>query len=206
MNIENDINAYADWTRTIWEPKNSTFEEHDLTVISLGFGGEAGEIMEVVAECASGSALDIKNATKEMGDLLFYWGIACCAFDIKPSQILENILDFDGVCRQYAGSLNKFSDAYLAKSTQSAELSALTLSALELGSQVGKIQEILKKRVRDNHFDISVLSHQLGSVLKAWCCLSHHMGLSPSTIALANYHKIEDRKNRGVLLGSGNDR
>ncbi len=203
MNIENDINAYADWTRTIWEPQNGKFEETDLTVISLGFGGEAGEIMEVVAECASGSALDIKNATKEMGDLLFYWGIACCAFDIKPSHILDNILEIDGVVNEYDGSINKFSVAYF---NQPVDLTSLTLSALELSSQVGKIQEILKKRVRDNHFNISVLSHQLGAVLKAWCSLSHNMGLSPSAIALANYYKIEDRKNRGVLLGSGNDR
>jgi NTP pyrophosphatase (non-canonical NTP hydrolase) len=68
------------------------------------------------------------------------------------------------------------------------------------------VLEILKKRVRDGHFDKDHLKKELGDVLYYWTRLCTTFDLTPQEVLEANVAKLEDRLARNVMSGSGNDR
>jgi NTP pyrophosphatase (non-canonical NTP hydrolase) len=72
--------------------------------------------------------------------------------------------------------------------------------------EVGEVLELLKKRVRDNHFDIDQFKKEMGDVIHYWTMLCNFFGVSPSEVLQLNHDKIVDRKERNVMSGSGNDR
>lgn len=82
----------------------------------------------------------------------------------------------------------------------------LTVMSLGLAGEVGEVMELLKKRVRDGTFDEVNLKKELGDVAYYWARLCKAFGLLPSDVLKANYEKIEGRKRRGTMRGSGNDR
>lgn len=82
----------------------------------------------------------------------------------------------------------------------------ITIMSLGLAGEVGEVMEILKKRVRDNTFDEKNFIKELGDVVYYWARIAKAFGLEPSAILQANINKLEDRKARGTMRGSGNDR
>ena len=78
--------------------------------------------------------------------------------------------------------------------------------ALGLAGETGEVMEILKKRVRDNFFDKEALKKELGDVIHYWCRICSAFELLPSDVIQTNIDKITDRKARGVMRGSGNNR
>lgn len=95
--------------------------------------------------------------------------------------------------------------------TKDDQLQELMQQVLGLGDEVGEVQAIFKKWIRDHGADPSKLDavnikKELGDVLWYIAVLAQDLGISMNDIAQYNIKKITDRQKRGVLGGSGDDR
>jgi NTP pyrophosphatase (non-canonical NTP hydrolase) len=80
----------------------------------------------------------------------------------------------------------------------------------ETGEIVNKIKKVLRKDVTDYKSMYSEfrkeLAKEIGDALWYMAALCREIDCSMSEIALNNLDKLQDRKNRGVLRGSGDNR
>ncbi len=83
---------------------------------------------------------------------------------------------------------------------------SLTIATLGLAGETGEVMEILKKRLRDGKFDVVNFKKEMGDVLYYWCKILNEFNISPFEIMQINMEKLEDRKARKVLGGSGDNR
>lgn len=199
--IEHDLVAYGRWCQGIWigGPRSvEEFEERDLTVMSLGLGGEVGEVMEIVELASTGTA-DRAAATKELGDVFYYWSMLCRALELDPWHCWQLTLP-DGI------ELPRGTDSAATCLVKHAKNRHPPLTPVSLSARCGGVLEQLKKRVRDDKFDKDRFSMAMGCMAQAWCVMVARFGLVPSQLLRANIDKIEDRAARGVLRGSGNER
>lgn len=78
---------------------------------------------------------------------------------------------------------------------------------LGLAGEVGEVTGILAKLKRDGGpLDKANLTKELGDVLWFLAGISTYFGISLADVAKCNQDKIESRKARGVLGGSGDNR
>lgn len=88
------------------------------------------------------------------------------------------------------------------------EPAALAYVALGLASESGEVAGKVKKILRDG--DVYALREaiekELGDVLWYLARLTDELGVSLSGVAIENLSKLRDRKARGVLGGSGDNR
>ena len=89
-------------------------------------------------------------------------------------------------------------------------LGAITYCALGLG-ETGEVQGKVKKVIRDAGGEVSdevkeAIAAELGDVLWYVARLAAELGYPLSNIAEANIGKLLDRKERGVVGGSGDNR
>lgn len=87
---------------------------------------------------------------------------------------------------------------------------AISYVGLGLG-EVGEVQGKLKKIIRDHGGDCPpdlerAIKKELGDALWYVARLCVELDLDMDEIALANLEKLDDRKDRGVLGGSGDNR
>lgn len=78
--------------------------------------------------------------------------------------------------------------------------------ALGLVGEAGEVAEKIKKSIRDGVLDVEGLQKELGDVLWYISILGLRFGFDLEGIAKMNLHKLNDRKNRNKLGGSGDDR
>jgi len=99
---------------------------------------------------------------------------------------------------------------------------ALMYPALGLSGEQGEVAEVVKKHFRDNPDAVARmkngdpidlpddvrdrLAKELGDVLWYVAAIARDAGLYLSTIANGNLNKLQSRKERGVLRGSGDYR
>lgn len=90
--------------------------------------------------------------------------------------------------------------------------STLALAYVGLGlGEVGEVQGKLKKVIRDDSGELSqdkreALAGELGDVLWYAARLASELGYTLESIAQANLDKLNSRKERGVIAGSGDNR
>lgn len=98
-------------------------------------------------------------------------------------------------------------------------LMGLLYVALGLG-ETGEVQGKIKKLLRDTDFDLDkmiakgdydiefrkAVAKELGDVLWYVAQMCNELGLEMSVVAESNLAKLADRKERGVLKGSGDNR
>jgi NTP pyrophosphatase (non-canonical NTP hydrolase) len=82
---------------------------------------------------------------------------------------------------------------------------------LGINGEAGEIAEKIKKIIRDKNGEVSEqdkadLAKEVGDVLWYLAVFAHHLGVPFETIAQQNLDKLQSRKARGVLGGSGDDR
>jgi NTP pyrophosphatase (non-canonical NTP hydrolase) len=75
-----------------------------------------------------------------------------------------------------------------------------------LGGETGEVLEVLKKDVRDGKFDKENLTKELGDVLYYLTMIASYHSISMQEVIDKNVKKLEDRRSRNVIHGSGNDR
>jgi NTP pyrophosphatase (non-canonical NTP hydrolase) len=76
-----------------------------------------------------------------------------------------------------------------------------------LSGEVGEILNKIKKEIRDNK-DVSredVIS-EMGDVLWYFCMFLNRRNISIEEVFLSNYEKLESRKKRNKIYGSGDER
>ncbi len=101
--------------------------------------------------------------------------------------------------------------ALTTASTTGDEFKDIMHWALGVNGEAGEIAEKLKKIIRDKKGKVSEtdkqeLGREIGDVLWYLSVLAHHLGLSFEDIAEANLSKLQSRKKRGVIGGSGDNR
>lgn len=90
----------------------------------------------------------------------------------------------------------------------------LMYCALKLTGEAGEVSENVGKAIRDDGFGDQDLTEdrevkiikELGDVLWYIAALADELGYPLSEVAQGNLDKLADRKVRGVLQGSGDDR
>ena len=87
----------------------------------------------------------------------------------------------------------------------------LNYPILGLAGEAGELCNKYKKNLRDKGGeadvnDIDQMAKELGDVLWYVAQIATELGTDLETVARRNLMKLEDRQNRGVLGGSGDDR
>jgi NTP pyrophosphatase (non-canonical NTP hydrolase) len=78
--------------------------------------------------------------------------------------------------------------------------------SLGLASEAGEVAGKLKKFIRDGSIDLESFISELGDVLWYLTRLCDEFGTNVEELAYSNYRKLEDRKQRNVIKGSGDNR
>lgn len=156
---------------------------------SLGVGGEIGELCEKLDKISWMSPVhDQGPARKEVGDVLWY--IAAVCYDANLS--MKNLIGMETF-----EELEEFTN--------------YTESIGSLAGKAGVICELAKKCIRDDGRQLTEdrRNHVRAALANLLLCLSaicNSYGISIAEAASDNLAKLQDRKNRGVLGGSGDNR
>lgn len=162
---------------------------------AFGIAGECGELVEKIQYGGSNDEL-----IKEMGDVLWYL-----------VNILEDIeWSFIDAVAYHAGDL--FEGTFLSyQAIVNNDCTPRKDAISHLAIYSGKIAEIAKKSLRDNGGIIpegkkKVVGKYVVLILDILCDIATTYGLNMSDVAQANIDKLFDRRDRGVLGGSGDNR
>jgi len=90
-------------------------------------------------------------------------------------------------------------------------LKELMQQVLGLGDEAGEVQAIFKKWIRDDDADPAKLdkrnvTKELGDVMWYIALVAHDLDIPLSEVVKTNVEKLQSRKQRGTLSGSGDDR
>jgi NTP pyrophosphatase (non-canonical NTP hydrolase) len=101
--------------------------------------------------------------------------------------------------------------AYSTNLTNKDEFRNLMQQILGLSDEVGEVQAIFKKWIRDQDadpakLDLTNVKKELGDIMWYIAVVGEVLGLSLSEIVQYNVDKLADRKKRGTLPGSGDNR
>lgn len=114
-----DLNEYSEFVDSVTSSKSKTLSEFIdvlltlekqgevnpslLATAEIGLSGETGEFSDIVKKIFfQGKELDEKTKThllKELGDVIFYWIIACRALNVDPNQIIQT--NFEKLSARY---------------------------------------------------------------------------------------------------------
>lgn len=91
------------------------------------------------------------------------------------------------------------------------ELKDIMHWVLGITGESGEIAEKVKKIIRDKNgkftdHDKTELAKEIGDVLWYLATLAHQLGVPLDDIAVQNLEKLQSRKARGVIGGSGDNR
>ena len=82
----------------------------------------------------------------------------------------------------------------------------LSYLALGLNGEAGEVADKIKKHLRDGKLDIGGIIYELGDVCWYVARLADSLGYSLEDVLAINNAKLESRKTRNVLTGSGDER
>jgi NTP pyrophosphatase (non-canonical NTP hydrolase) len=156
---------------------------------SLGIGGEVGELCEKLDKLNWASRDDRGPARKEVSDVLWY--IAAVAHDAGiPMDKLSDWDTFD--------ELTQF--VFSSK-----------ISIGRLAGRAGVVCELAKKCIRDDGRVLTAerrgkVKEALSNLLYDLAAICHSYGISIAEAAEENLAKLQSRKERGTLQGSGDNR
>ncbi len=107
-------------------------------------------------------------------------------------------------------SLTKFKKRYPEFDGELIKLMGVMYDGLGLG-EAGEVQGKIKKIIRDNGGIITPeavdgIKDELGDTLWYIASMCENLGITLKDVAKANIDKLQDRRKRGVLGGSGDNR
>lgn len=165
--------------------------KRELEYTVLGLCSEIGEVGMAYAEGKQDAwgftAGTINNLIKEIGDVYWY----CAAIADALNCTLQHIVD------NYAGKTNVPSGRGL-----------VVLSTVAHASEMAGV---VKKAIRDNDGYLSEagaeqIKQHLGATIDLLNTLCARFGSDPRSVTAKNLNKLADRRSRGVLQGSGDNR
>jgi NTP pyrophosphatase (non-canonical NTP hydrolase) len=88
------LTEYAAFVEEMWisHPRDESSpldRQRSLMIMSLGLGGEAGEVQEHIKKFVRDGKLNLNDLTFELGDLIYYWTKLCNHFQLKPEDVLK---------------------------------------------------------------------------------------------------------------------
>jgi len=107
-------------------------------------------------------------------------------------------------------NLNDYQEKAVATAIYPQEY-AIIYPALKLSGEAGEVSEKIGKALRDRDGQMPEafrleLAKELGDVLWYIAAMARDLGLDLETIARMNVEKLADRRKRGALGGSGDNR
>jgi NTP pyrophosphatase (non-canonical NTP hydrolase) len=107
-------------------------------------------------------------------------------------------------------SLDKFLEKHPDTAPEVKELLALAYDGLGLG-EAGEVQGKIKKIIRDNGGYINAeskieIKKELGDLLWYIASMCDNLGIKLEDVAQGNIEKLQGRRDRGTLHGSGDNR
>lgn len=165
---------------------------------TLGLVGEISEALEKTKLYDSDFEMDRKEILKEAGDVLWYVSALAKEVDTNLKKILENVN-----VRLFTLNMK----GPMVANPRIEELILMTISG-------GRISEIVKKLMRDgDSFTDEVpshkkreIAHHLRDILVHLVRFALMLDSSLEEVALLNTNKLLDRRERGKLGGSGDNR
>lgn len=100
--------------------------------------------------------------------------------------------------------LNEYQDR--ASETCLPQASNISYLALGLAGEAGEVADKVKKLIRDDKLDLEGVVKELGDVLWYVSNLAAYLGTPLEEVAQINIDKLESRKARGKIQGSGDER
>jgi hypothetical protein len=171
---------------------------------ALGLSGEASEFIGVLQFILKADESEqitpkfMEMFKKEAGDVLWYITNLAEEFDLNPYYYFRDDLTF-----------SIFQSYFVNENIDSTDLSLLvTQRVFYLIIAVGKVSEMIKKLMRDGKESFSELNflHNLLFIAVSIAVICAALGVDLGDVATLNVNKLQSRKERGVLKGSGDDR
>ena len=175
-----------DWTEYQKEALKTAIYPGDFTGVLYTTLGLVDEVYEFYESIGSG------DEAKELGDVCWY--IACLSKEVGIS--MEDIEILVGELKEQASYYSIFDATEQMKSAAS------------------KICGLMKKYVRDEQFwtyrpspsKKAKVQVEMAYIVLSIHYICEHIGMSWPEVAKLNIKKLQSRKDRGVLQGSGDDR
>lgn len=130
---------------------------------------------------------------------------------LKYKQIKHDSKDVEVIDHTVIRTIEDYANAAVDTAIYPTEYSII-YPALGLAGEAGETLDKIKKIIRDNNADFSdeqkrnEIAKELGDVMWYVACLSKDLGVSLTDICQANIEKLQSRKVRNVLHGSGDNR
>lgn len=168
--------------------------KRELEYTVLGLCSEVGEVGEAYAEGKQGwgyTAADIKALKKEIGDCFWY----CAAIADAADLTLEEVA-------LYGSKLGL--PPVIAPNSRG-------LTVLAIVAESSALAGVVKKAIRDNEGFVDTVARvklvqSLYRTLWLLDGLCHRFSTNRHVVMVENLNKLADRKQRGVLQGSGDNR
>ena len=108
-------------------------------------------------------------------------------------------------------TLNEYQELAIVSAVKMKPFDAIIYRTLGLTGEAGEVAEKLKRIIREKNSLISdddkvEIAKELGDVLWYTQGLAHALGFTLEEIGQMNIQKLTDRKKRGVIKGSGDNR
>lgn len=175
------INSFEMYAEVMREKLDGREMSKLIPICFLGLSEETGEVLEKI------ESLDWKGLLAEMGDVLWYMNA------------IRHILGLDfSICTDYQAT----DDHLLAGNKK---------NAIHLMSLAARIAGVGKKIIRDSEFEASDLQKKkvrdaLSEMYSIISLMAGDLDTDTGSILQGNVDKLEGRKIRGTLHGSGDDR
>lgn len=174
-NLAQAIAQFTHWTEEAWFPhlgdNGMDAYNSDLFVMSLGLGGETGEVMEAVSEN------NPAKIAKELGDVAYYWGRLAGLHELDIKDIIEQAEKIEPKTSPIA-------------------------CVLDMGTKMSRIQDIIKKGVRDGGMDEVAFHQGMIAGLACWIHVAQAYEINPVEALQGSIDKIVKRHATGQLRGS----
>jgi NTP pyrophosphatase (non-canonical NTP hydrolase) len=170
-------------------PHKGKGDHYAIAYTALGLGGEVGEMQEKIRDFQLGSESvgaekNREEFVKELGDIFWYFAGLSTELGIDIDDIIPS--DWE-------------------------TWEALPHVILGLGGSAGRVQERIKKVLRDSGGVVTPekkqqIQEDLREVARFLIALCRELGIEVELVLEGNIAKLFSRKDRGVLQGDGDNR
>jgi len=167
---------------------------------TLGLIGEFGEVAELIKKgLRDGHEVDKANIRKELGDVVFY-AVAC--YNLVDQEACTKALN---LCLAKAAEIEF--DGMVKEELEKCGIEPKFVPAATLGAATETLVDILEV-VSNPEWNLgtNTMRDGFGNLMAAIAIIAHLNGTTLNEVVTVNRIKLEGRKERGTIQGSGNDR
>ena len=183
------INDYLEWTASLaMYPGRGTGNIEEKTYLTLGMVGETGELSDKVKKVLRDELFGETAVKHELGDILWYWTRLVGANGLKPEEVM-------GVWKPASYKVLAHTPIFNQ-----------AVHVLVLAGAVAQYTIFTELEMSSGHPTGGSPAYTLSRIYNCWRYACYSFGFMEMEVLLANVTKLEDRKSRRVLKGSGDNR